>query len=211
MSLQLSMPCALLLNECQRGLLTPEHALFPGIAREAASSGIVPHIASLAESFRLYGQPVVFIHVRHRPDFAGVAINNAAVAHVRRAGGLVEDSVQVEPVPELTPREVDHLVIRHSGMTAFYGNHLDSLLRNLEVRTLVLAGVSTNVAIPGMVLGGLDRGFSIVVAEDCIAGADRESHDALMKHLIRPLAQVCSSNAIVESLCRQVQPPRSQG
>ena len=85
-------------------------------------------------------------------------------------------------------------------MTVFYGNHLDSLLRNLRVHTLVLAGVSTNAAVPGMLLGGLDRGFSIVVPEDCIAGTDSESHNALMKHLISPLAQICDSDAITNAI-----------
>lgn len=210
MSPQLATPCALLVNECQRGLLDREHALFPGIAQEAADRGIVPRIARLAGFFRRNGLPVVFIHVRHRRDFAGVAINNPAVAYVQRVGGLVEESVQVEPVPELAPREKDHLVIRHSGMTVFYGNNLDSLLRNLQIRTLVLAGVSTNVAIPGMVLGGLDRGFSIVVPEDCIAGADPESHEALVQHLIHPLAQVCHSDDVAHSLAMRLQPREAQ-
>lgn len=204
MSLQLTLPCALLVNECQRGLLDPEHALFPGIAQEAANRGIVLRITRLARLFRLNDMPVIFIHVRHRADFAGVAINNPAVAYVQRASGLVEGSVQVEAVPELAPQKSDHLVVRHSGMTVFHGNHLDSLLRNLQIQTLVLAGVSTNAAIPGMVLGGLDRGFSIVVPEDCIAGADTESHNALMTHLIRPLAQVCRSDTVADSLARKI-------
>ena len=123
---------------------------------------------------------------------------------MQRVGGLVDGSAQVEALPELTPKDTDHLVIRHSGMTVFHGNHLDSLLRNLQVQTLVLAGVSTNVAIPGMILGGLDRGFSIVVPEDCVAGADQESHNALMTHLVRPLAQVCNSDDVADMLARRM-------
>ena len=132
MPVELNTPCALLVNECQRGLVEPEHALFPGIAEQAQARGIVARIALLATAFRASGQPVVFIHVSHRPDFPGVAVNNPAVAYVRRVGGLCEGSVQV--------------------------------------RTLVLAGVSTNAAIPGMLLGGLDRGFQCVVADVFRAG-----------------------------------------
>lgn len=199
-SLSTSEPCALLVNECQRGLVDPQHAIFPGIAAQAQARGIVPRIATLAEAFRACAQPVIFIHVVHRPDFAGVAINNPAVAYVQRIGALCEGSPQVESVPELAPRPADHVIIRHSGMTVFYGNHLDSLLRNLQVRSLVLAGVSTNVAVPGMLLGALDRGYRVVVPEDCIAGASEASHDALMTHLIRPLAQVTDSATIVAAL-----------
>lgn len=198
--LKLEFPCALLVNECQRGLLEPEHALFPGITEQARSRDIVPRIAALADAFRAKRLPVIFIHVSHRADFSGVAINNPAVAYVRAVNGLAEGSAQVEPVPALAPQAQDHRVVRHSGMTVFYGNHLDSLLRNLRVNTLVLAGVSTNAAVPGMVLGGLDRGFSVVVPEDCIAGADAESHEALLKHLVKPLAQVCDSDKVEAAL-----------
>lgn len=201
MSVQkLPAPWALLINECQRGLLEKDLALFPGIQQQAEARGIVAPLARLASAFRAKGFPVIHIHVSHRADFAGVSINNPAVAYVRKVGGLVEGSPQAQAIPALAPQASDHIVYRHSGMTVFYGNHLDSLLRNLGVRTLVAAGVSTNAAVPGMVLGGLDRGFSVVVPEDCIAGASAESHDALLTHLIKPLATVTDSEALLQGL-----------
>lgn len=193
-------PYALLINECQRGLLDKPVALFKGIADQAEQRAIVPRIALLAAAFRKFHQPVVFINVSHRQDFSGVAVNNPAVAYVKSQKGLCEGSIQVEPVKELSPQKEDHLVYRHSGMTAFYGNHLESLLHNLNVRTLVLAGVSTNVAIPGMLLGGLDRGYQIIVPEDCIAGASEDSHNALLLHLISPLASIVKSDELIAEL-----------
>jgi nicotinamidase-related amidase len=191
---------ALLVNECQRGLLDPAHTLLPMVAEQARARGIVPRIARLADAFRMAHRPVFFIHHVHRPDFAGVCINNPAVAAVVQQRGLCEGSVQVDAIPELAPRAEDHVVRRYSGMTVFYGNHLDSTLRNLGVRTLVAAGVSTNVAIPGIVLGGLDRGFHLIVAEDCIAGTSAEAHDAIVRHQLRPLARVVNSDEIVAAL-----------
>jgi nicotinamidase-related amidase len=193
-------PWALLINECQRGLLEKDLALFPGIQQQAEARGIVAPLARLAAAFRQQGLPVIHIHVTHRPDFAGVSINNPAVAYIRNIGGLVAGTEQVRAVAALAPEPTDHIVCRHSGMTVFYGNHLDSLLRNLGVNTLIATGVSTNAAIPGMVLGGLDRGFRMIVPEDCIAGASAESHAAILQHLIKPLARVCSSSDLLAEL-----------
>lgn len=188
---------ALLINECQRGLLDPEHSVLPMIAAHARERGIVVRIARLAQAFREARMPVFFIHVVHRPDFAGVCVNNPAVAHVVKVRGLCEGSVQVDPVPELVPHAEDHVVRRWSGMTAFHGNHPDSTLRNLGVTTLVPVGVSTNVAIPGMVLGGLDRGYRIVLAEDCVAGTSEEAHQAIVQHQLRPLVTFRSSEDLI--------------
>jgi nicotinamidase-related amidase len=191
---------ALLINECQRGLLDPSMAVFPGICAEAARRGIVPRIASLARAFREAEQPVIFIHVVHRADYAGVSINNAAVAAVVKMGGLREGSPQVEAQPQLEVQARDHLVRRYSGMTVFYGNSLDSLLRNLEIGTVVPAGVSTNVAVPGMVLGALDRGFRVVLPEDCIAGTSQQAHEAVLQHQLRPLVTMTTAAEIAALL-----------
>jgi nicotinamidase-related amidase len=191
---------ALLINECQRGLLEPEHAVFPGICEQAAARGIVPRIVALAAAFRAANQPVIFVHVVHRADYAGVSINNPAVSAVVRMGALREGSLQVEPVPELQPEPGDHVVRRYSGMTVFYGNHLDSTLRNLEIRTIVPVGVSTNVAVPGMVLGALDRGFQVVLPEDCIAGTSQAAHEAIVQHQLRPLVTLTQSSDMISLL-----------
>lgn len=191
---------ALVINECQRGLLEAAHAVIPALCAQAAERAIVPRIANLAKGFRQAGLPVIFVHVIHRPDFAGVSLNNPAVRAIARQQGLCEGSPQVEAMPELLPQEVDHVVRRYSGMTMFYGNHLDSLLRNLRIDTVVAAGVSTNVAIPGLVLGALDRGFDVVVAEDCIAGTSAAAHEAILQYQLRPLSHVFSQEEILAAL-----------
>ncbi|MEX1670418.1 isochorismatase family cysteine hydrolase [Zhongshania guokunii] len=191
---------ALLINECQRGLLEAEHSVLPAITEHAAARQIVPKIAALAGAFRVRGLPVIYINVEHRADFAGVSINNPAVAYIRHKKGLVEGSQQVEVVADLSPQTADHIVRRYSGMTAFYGNQLESLLHNLDCKCLVLAGVSTNAAVPGMMLGGLDRGYQIIIPEDAIAGSGQEAHDAIIKHMLSPLATMTTSASLISAL-----------
>lgn len=193
-------PWALLINECQRGLLDQEVAVFPGIEQQASERGIVPKISALAKVFRQRNLPVIHIHMNLREDFSGFSINNPAVAYIKKIKGLVAGSEQAEAMMGLTPLPDDHVVLRYSGMTVFQANHLDSLLRNLGVRTVVGVGVSTNAAIPGMVLGALDRNMNVIVAEDCIAGASAESHDAILEHMIKPLARVVDSDRLIKEL-----------
>ncbi|AKH68685.1 nicotinamidase-like amidase [Spongiibacter sp. IMCC21906] len=193
---------ALLINECQRGLLEAEHSVLPGITSHANTRQIVPRIAALAAAFREQGLPVIYINVEHRVDFAGVSINNPAVAYIHHKKGLLEGSPQVDIVDGLAPQPTDHIVRRYSGMTAFYGNHLESLLHNLQRKCLVLAGVSTNAAIPGMLLGGLDRGYHIVIPEDAIAGSSQQAHDAIVEHMLTPLATLTTSKQVITALTK---------
>lgn len=191
---------ALLINECQLGLLDSRYAVFPTLCAQAAERGIVAKIAGLAAAFRQAKMPVIFINMEHRADYAGVSINHPAVAHVVKIGGLREGTPSVDVVPELAPQSSDHVIRRYSGMTAFYGNHLDQLLRNLNITTVVPAGVSTDVAVPGMVLGALDRGFRVVLAEDCIAGTSADVHDFMVKRIFTSLATITSSEELIANL-----------
>ena len=191
---------ALLINECQRGLLEAEHSVLPAITQHAKQRQIVPKIAALAAAFRERGLPVIYINVEHRADFAGVSINNPAVAYIRQKNGLVEGSPQVDVVADLAPQASDHIVRRYSGMTAFYGNQLESLLHNLNCKCLVLAGVSTNAAIPGMLLGGLDRGYQVIIPENAIIDASQEAHDAILHHMLAPLATITNSTELTHLL-----------
>jgi nicotinamidase-related amidase len=70
-------------------------------------------------------------------------------------------------------------------VTAFYGTPLDQLLRNCGVRTVVLTGVSTNLGIPGSAIEAVNRGYSVVIPEDCTAGVWPEAHDFVISQFCR--------------------------
>jgi nicotinamidase-related amidase len=73
-------------------------------------------------------------------------------------------------VGSLAPREQDFIVLkpRHS---AFFGTPLDALLDDLDVGTLILAGVSAESCVWMTACDAHTRGLELVVPVDSIAGA----------------------------------------
>lgn len=198
--LEVDVRAALLINECQRGLIEGEHAVFPALSDQAMSRGVAPKIAILASAFRSRQLPVIFLHAIHRTDYAGVPMNNALAARVKKLGALREGTVQVEPATGLEPLQSDFVVRRDFGMAAFYCTNIDALLRNLGVQTVVLAGVSTNLAIPGITIACVDRAFQVVIPEDCTAGSTLDIHNFVLTQLLPPLAAITTSAAVIESI-----------
>lgn len=190
---------ALLINECQRGLIEREHGVFPALYEQALERGIAAKIAALAQAFRANHFPVIFLHAIHRADYAGVPMNNALAVHVKKMGALREGTPQVEPAAGLEPLPQDFVVRRDFGMAAFYCTNIDALLRNLGIQTVVLAGVSTNLAIPGITIACVDRAFQVVIPEDCTAGSSLEIHEFVVRQLLPPLATITTSAAVIES------------
>jgi nicotinamidase-related amidase len=98
-------------------------------------------------------------------------------------------------IPEaLAPRD-DELVLGKHTTSMFIGTHFEYLLRNRGIRTLLLAGISTENGIEATARDADNRGFYTVVLEDCVSSPDREAHElalALMRRYcaVVPLTQV---------------------
>ncbi len=73
-------------------------------------------------------------------------------------------------VSSLAPDDKDHIVLkpRHS---AFFGTPLDALLDDLNVGTVILAGISAESCVWMTACDAHTRGLQIVVPQDSIAGA----------------------------------------
>jgi nicotinamidase-related amidase len=106
----------------------------------------------------------------------------------------------VEIHPLLTPQAGDVVISRHRGLTSFHGTELEPLLRNLGVTSVIMTGVSVNGAVMGSGLEAVNRGFTVAVPEDCVAGATDETHDFMLTNIVRLLATVTTSDEIVAQL-----------
>jgi nicotinamidase-related amidase len=191
---------ALVISECQRGVLDPDEAIFPGRADHAASRGTLAKIAALADAFRAEGLPVIHVHVAHRADFAGAIMNNPIVGRSRKEGRMVEGTDQVLPMPEVQPAPGDFVSTRRAGMGMWHGTDLDATLRNLRVETVVLTGVSTNLAMVAGAFGAVDLGYFAVIPEDATAGASPETHEWSLRNTLALLASITTSDAVVEAI-----------
>lgn len=194
---------ALVISECQNGLINPEHATtMSGLAQQASERGIVARIATLAEAFRSVDLPVAHAWIVPAADFEGFDRSSPLAAHTVKAGLFREGRPEVDPHPGLEPHEGDLVFPRRTGMTAFFRSGLGAALREREIDTVVLVGISTNVAIPGTTVEAVNRGLPVVVAEDATAGTTAEVHAFTVQQVLPVLATVSSSRDVISALGR---------
>jgi nicotinamidase-related amidase len=190
---------ALVISECQRAIVDPEIALFPQLGEQVMSRGMLGNIARLADACRLRGIPVIHAIVRLLPDGRGFAKASPLQAMMLRTPLLRADREESAIHPALAPVKTDIVCERRHGLTGFHGTDLDPLLRALGVETVIIAGVSTNIAIVGMAIEAVNRGFSVVIPEDCTAGATAESHRYAIQQTLPVLAAVTTSENVLQA------------
>jgi nicotinamidase-related amidase len=193
-------PAALIINECQNAIIDANYTLNEGLVGEITGRGVVQHIATLAEVCRRNGVLVVHSTMVLRPDGVGTASPCLLLGGLKKRGTAVEGHKGAEIVPDLAPRPQDHVSRRLHGLSPFHGTELEPVLRERGVRTVIITGVSTNVGVPGTCLEAVNRGFTAVVPEDCVAGSSREIHDFQIAHILPLLASISTAADVTAAL-----------
>ncbi|MGW4684851.1 cysteine hydrolase [Streptomyces sp. NPDC004244] len=195
---------ALLTVECQNGVVGEESAL-PELAAEARDSGMLERVAALVDAAHTAGVQVLHAVAERRPDGRGASANArlfraADRLPVRQLSG----SRAVRIAPPVRVAEEDLVVRRLHGLSPLAGTDVDALLRNLGVRTLVVAGVSSNIAIPNTVFDAVNLGYRVVVPVDAIAGVPAAYTAEVVRHSLSLVAELTTAAALTNAWA----PPR---
>jgi nicotinamidase-related amidase len=196
---------ALLVSECQNNMTNTPAAHGPApeghhVGYYANQRNIIPKIDQLAAEFRELGLPVVFCTISALPGFAGFPVNCRLAATVAKSGVLVKGSWAAKIDDRLEVAATDIISDRMHGMAPFTGTELDAILRGHQVETVVLAGISTNIALPGASTEAVGLGYTVVLAEDCTAGGTPQSHEMQISLHLPLLATISESAAITQTL-----------
>ncbi len=188
---------AVITSEVQNGVVGTPSAL-PELAAAAALE-MLPNLGRLLPVARAAGVQVVHCTAYRRADGKGANANARLFLGVRRSPvPLLPGTPAVEVVPELGPEPTDLVLTRTHGLDPMAGTDLDPVLRNLGVRTLVVTGVSVNVAVTNLVMDAVNRGYSVVLPRDAVCGIPREYADAVIDNTLSLLAAVVTTDDLIE-------------
>jgi biuret amidohydrolase len=134
---------------------------------------IVPTVARLIEGFRAAGLPVIHTKECHRADLSDCPPakreRGAPTLRIGDPGPMGRVLIAGEPgadiVKELQPVNGE-TVIEKPGKGSFYHTPLADILSALGTKSLVFAGVTTEVCVQTTMREANDRGFECLLAED---------------------------------------------
>jgi nicotinamidase-related amidase len=173
---------AVLFVECQNGLLG-EDSVIRSIAE--AARPVLPAMGRLAAGARAAGAHVV--HLTAVPVANNRSTNRRPPLFARmqdRLAAWTPDHPAVQPVAEIGVGPDDLVLPRHTGFSPTYGTETFNLLRNIGVKTVVVAGISVNVAIPVVAVEATDEDFDVIFPSDAIAGVPPEHVKSMLLHTL---------------------------
>lgn len=184
---------ALLLVDMQRDFVAPD-GVFGSLGIELEMyEQVRPRLAALLHAARRRGVLVVHIQNTALPDRmsdspAQIRFNLRMHEKARQGGPPLRYTVPGtrghEFIEELRPGDGE-LVVRKYRSSAFWGTNLELLLRSNGIRTVVVAGCTTEGCVESTARDAMFSDYYVVIAEDCVGSDDKEQHDAsmlLMRH-----------------------------
>jgi nicotinamidase-related amidase len=133
-----------------------------------------------------------------RADRRGSSTNAPLFAAAARGPvTLLPGSDAVQLVDGISVHDSDIVSTRLAGLSPVNGTEVPAILRNLGARTIVIVGVSTNVAIPNATFDCVNAGFNVVIARDAITGYPVEYTDVIVQNTLSVVAKICITDDLL--------------
>ena len=157
-------------------LIDLQHGIVAMDVHPQPSSAVVAQAKKMADAFRAAHAPVVWVTV----GTLGAQDALAPLADAMPPPAAAKPANWSTVVDAAGAQASDlHITKRQWG--AFYGTELDLQLRRRGIRTIVLAGISTNVGVESTARDAYERGYHQVFVSDAMASPSAEAHANTLK------------------------------
>jgi nicotinamidase-related amidase len=184
---------AILCVECQNGVVGPESVL-PALA--ADSGALVENLRRLLDAARASGHFVV--HATYEGTLGGAHTGTARIwrALGPATAGWAPGKAETQVVPELLA-DSDLVLPRHHGLFPTLDSELLPVLKAFGVHTVVLTGVSLNLALP-ITAGHLTQdGFHLIVPRDAVGGTPADYGNQVLDNSIAVLGRITTVDKLI--------------
>jgi len=149
------------------------HDFVDGKFGSEGAKKIIPNIRKLIQWAHDRKIPVIYLKDEHKDDDVELKVWGPHAMEGKKGSEIVR---------ELKPEKSD-IVVRKHTYSGFYGTHLESILKELEIEDIILTGVSTNICVQHTAADAFFRGFHITVVSDGTAAIDEKSHESALDYM----------------------------
>lgn len=160
---------------------------------------ILPPMLELIERARAMQIPIIYLKNIHSRWDESVSWGDVIKVHGAEGkeaySATLEGTWGVEFYTGIAPRPEERVIFkpRYSG---FVATDLDLTLRSLQVESIILAGVATNLCVDSTARDGFMIGYNIIVLEDCTASTHPDLHHSSLKNIRLYFGTVASSRQL---------------
>ena len=149
----------------------------------------------LLEAFRSKEMPIFFTTVVYFNQ------NQASVFRKKvPALNVLQPNSHWAAVDSALKRRKNEVLIEKQWASAFFQTNLDEQLKQLEIDSLVVTGLTTSGCVRASVVDGLQSNYQVVVAKEAVGDRNQQAHKANLFDMNAKYADVVSLSTVKDSL-----------
>ena len=154
---------------------------------------ILPRIQNLLDHARKQDVLIIFLQHCYRKDKYDKNLLTMRPNCIEGSGGEDID-------PMLTVDPVKDYVIKKRRYSGFFGTDLDLVLREHDIRNVILVGTKTNCCIRATATDAYYLNYSVLVLSDCVATNDEVVNKVNLQDIQKYIGQVITSDECISKL-----------
>jgi nicotinamidase-related amidase len=128
--------------------------------------------------------PIIFVKVGFSANYMECSDRSPVFGKAKQNKALQLNTWGTEFHESLDVKPQDSIIIKHR-VNAFYATGLETVLRANQIDTLMICGVSTNMAVATTAYDAHDRDYRVILLEDASGAATRQIQDSTIELLAR--------------------------
>jgi gluconolactonase len=182
--------CVLVVQDLQNDVIIDGGAFAEsGSPQHAKEQNVVENVQDLAAFCRGKGIPVIHVWYIVEEGAPGLKLNAPLFQGLKDTGALVRGTWGAAPADGLEAQDGDY-VVEKMRMSAWQGTRLQNLLAGLGRDTVIVTGAWTNMSVEHTARTGADKGFSMVVPEDCCSTMNADWQNASINFALQNVSTV---------------------
>jgi gluconolactonase len=191
---------ALLIQDLQNDVMVAKGAFADsGAPQHAKEQNVVANVQKLAAAFRRKRAPVIHVWYIVEKGAPGLKQNAPLFEGVKGTKALVRGTWGAKPVKGLEPKPGD-FVVEKMRMSAWQDTKLETLLAGLGIDTIVVTGAWTNMSVEHTARTGADKGYFMIVPEDCCSTMNADWHNASINYALQNVSTVTDGKTVAAAL-----------
>jgi gluconolactonase len=192
--------CAMIIQDLQNDVIGEGGAFAAsGSPAHARSQRVVENVRRLADAARARGVMIIFVWFVVEPGAPGLTLNAPLFEGVVDNRAMVRGGWGVAPVSGLEPQAGDH-VVEKMRMSAWEGTRLETILKSGKRDIIINTGAWTNMSVEHTARTGADKGYFMIVPEDCCSTMNADWHNAAINFALQNVSVVTKAQAVIDAL-----------
>lgn len=192
---------AVVLIEYQNEFTTPGGALYDAVKDCMMATGTLSNSRRLMDFARTSGATIIHVPIAFEKGHQEISKDAYGILSGIKEGELFKAGEWGSQICDLMkPIDGDIICKGKNGLCGFQSTNLDFILRQNNIKNILLGGFLTNCCVESTMRSAYEKGYKVYTLQDCCAATSIDGQNAAFEHTFGMFSIPTNSNEVIAAL-----------